>query len=129
MTRWYVDTSAALKLLVEEVESTALAETLDDESPALVSCLLLETELRRAVARAPQLTQTVVTDLLEAVDLHELPPALFVEAGLLPGANLRSLDALHLAAAVRLEVDGVLTYDRRMAAAVESLGMRVIAPV
>lgn len=129
MSRWYVDTSAALKLLVEEAESMALAEALDDESLELVSCLLLETELRRAAARASQLTQAVVTQLLEGVALHELPSALFVEAGLLPGANLRSLDALHLAAAVRLEVNGVLTYDRRMAEAAESLGMRVIAPV
>lgn len=129
MSRWYVDTSAALKLLLEEVESPALAAALDVESIGLVSCLLLETELRRVVAREPGLTQAVVSDLLEGVDLHELPSVLFVEAGLLPGSNLRSLDALHLAAAIRLEVDGVLTYDHRMAAAAESLGMRVIAPV
>lgn len=128
MSRWYVDTSAALKLLVEEAESRALAEALDDESLELVSCLLLETELRRAAARAPDLTQAVVTELLDGVDLHELPAPLFVEAGLLPGARLRSLDALHLAAAIRLGVDGVLTYDRRMAEAAESLGMRIIAP-
>lgn len=128
MSRWYVDTSAALKLVVEEAESTALAAALDDESLELVSSLLLETELRRVVAREPGLTQAVVTDLLEGVDLHELPSVLFVEAGLLPGTNLRSLDALHLAAAIRLEVDRVLTYDRCMAEAAESLGLRVIAP-
>jgi predicted nucleic acid-binding protein len=128
VSRWYVDTSAALKLLVEEVESAALAEAVDGEGPELVSCLLLETELRRVVAREPGLTQAAVTRLLDAVDLFELPPALFVEAGLLPGARLRSLDALHLAAAIRLEVDGVLTYDRRMAEGAESLGMSVVAP-
>lgn len=128
MSRWYLDTSAALKLLVEEAESVALTAVLDEESRELVSCLLLETELRRVVAREPGLTQAVVSDLLEGVDLHEVPSVLFVEAGLLPGAGLRSLDALHLAAAIRLEVDGVLTYDRRMAEGAESLGMRVIAP-
>lgn len=128
MSRWYVDTSAALKLIVDEAESTALAGALEDESPELVSCLLLETELRRAVAREPALTQAAVTELLEGVDLFELPSTLFVEAGLLPGAELRSLDALHLAAAIRLEVDGVLTYDRRMTDAAESLGMSVFAP-
>jgi predicted nucleic acid-binding protein len=80
------------------------------------------------VSREPSLTQGVVTQLLEGVDLYELPSAIFVEAGHLPGADLRSLDALHLAAAIRLEVDGVLTYDRRMAEAAESLGMTVVAP-
>lgn len=129
MSRWYVETSAALKLVLEEAESTALVEALEDESLELVSCLLLETELRRVVPREPGLTQLLVTELLEAIELHEVPPTMFVEAGLLPGEHLRSLDALHLAAAIRLEVDGVLTYDRRLAEAAEELGMRVVAPV
>lgn len=128
MTRWYVDTSAALKLISDEAESSALAEALKDESLELVSCLLLETELRRLVPRDPALTQALVTRLLEAFDLHELPSTLFVEAGLLPGAGLRSLDALHLTSALRLEVDMVLTYDRRMTEAAESLGINVVAP-
>ena len=47
----------------------------------------------------------------------------------LPGAGLRSLDALHLGAAIRLEVEAVLTYDVRMAEAATSLGLDVLAPV
>lgn len=128
MSRCYLDTSAALKLVVEESESDALADELRRRTPTLVACLLLETELRRVVAREPALTQRVVSELLRGVDLHELPPPLFVEAGLLPGANLRSLDALHLAAAIRLEVEAVITYDVRMAEAATSLGMDVLAP-
>jgi predicted nucleic acid-binding protein len=128
LSRCYLDTSAALKLVVEESESDALADELRRRTPTLVACLLLETELRRVVAREPALTQRVVSELLRGVDLHELPPPLFVEAGLLPGANLRSLDALHLAAAIRLEVEAVITYDVRMAEAATSLGMDVLAP-
>jgi predicted nucleic acid-binding protein len=128
VSRWYIDTSAALKLVVDEVESGALSVALDTESPDLVACLLLETELRRVVAREPALSQGVVSRLLEGVDVYELSPSLFAEAGLLPGPDLRSLDALHLAAAIRLDVDGVLTYDRRMAGAAEALGLTVIAP-
>lgn len=48
MTQWYLDTSAALKLMIDEEESGALADHLDAETPDLVACLLLETELRRA---------------------------------------------------------------------------------
>lgn len=128
MSRWYVDTSAAIKLIVEEAESEALSVALETEGAELVACLLLETELRRAASRAPELTQAAVSRLLEGVDLHELPSTLFTEAGLLPGAHLRSLDALHLAAAIRLGVDCVVSYDHRMVEAATQLGMTVVAP-
>ena len=128
MSRCYLDTSAAVKLIVQEAESDALAAELRSNEPDLVACLLLETELRRLVAREAVLTQKAVTDLLRGVDLQELPPPLFAEAGLLPGDHLCSLDALHLAAAIRLEVDAVVTYDQRMADAATSLGLQVLAP-
>ena len=128
MSRCYLDTSAAVKLVVEDAESEALAAELRGRKVELVACLLLETELRRLSAREPALTQMAVSQLLQGVNLYELPPPLFTEAGLLPGAGLGSLDALHLAAAIRLEVEAVSTYDRRMAEAATALGIRVLAP-
>ena len=127
MSRWYVDTSAALKLLVE-AESARLAEHLDTQSPDLVACLLLGTELRRAAQCHPPLSQGAVTELLDRVSLSEVPGSLFREAGLLAGVDLRSLDALHLMAAIRQGVDAVLTYDHRMARAARDLGVPVVAP-
>ncbi len=64
MSRWYVDTSAAMRLLVGESESDVLALA----------------------------------------------------------------DALHLASAIRLGVDFVVTCDRRMAEAAHDLGIPVLAP-
>lgn len=128
MSVWYLDTSAALKLLVEEAESDALARAVDAEQPDLVACWLLGTELRRAVHRTVGLTHGHVSAFLEGVGLYEVPASLFREAGLLPGAALRSLDALHLAAAVRIGVDAVLTYDLRMQDASRGLGLTVLAP-
>lgn len=128
MSQWYLDTAAALKLMVEESESSALADRLDSEVPDLVSCLLLETELRRAAQRREALSQERVSQFLERVGLYEVPASLFREAGLVTGANLRSLDALHLAAAVRIGVDAVVTYDQRMAQASRALGFAVVAP-
>ena len=128
MSRCYLDTSAALKLLVDEVESQALAETLDSLQPDLVACWLLETELRRAAHRLTQISQARVSELLDGVSLYEVPASLFREAGLLPGAHLRSLDALHLAAAVRIGVDRLVTYDLRMTEAAVEIGMGVLAP-
>ncbi|MFJ6133462.1 type II toxin-antitoxin system VapC family toxin [Janibacter terrae] len=128
MSRWYLDTSAALKLVIEERESSVLADHLDTETPDLVACLLLETELRRAAQRRGDLTQEVVSQLVERVNLFEMPASLFREAGLLGGPRPRSLDALHLAAAVRIGADAVVTYDHRMAEASRDLGFTVIAP-
>ncbi|TSD96099.1 type II toxin-antitoxin system VapC family toxin [Skermania sp. ID1734] len=128
MSRWYLDTSAALKLLLAEAESDALAEAIDAEQPDLVACLLLETELRRAANRIEPLTQSAVSDFLEGVDLYELPGSLFTAAGLLPGEHLRSLDALHLAAAVRIGAEQIITYDVRMAQSARALGLKLTAP-
>ena len=129
MSRWYLDTSAAVKLLVRESESAALIHMINHERPALTSSLLLETELRRTVHRIPALAQDMVTAMLAKVSLFELEPAQFTHAGLLPGTNLRSLDALHLATAIDLQADALLTYDVRMAAAAEEIGMPVLAAV
>lgn len=128
MSRWYLDTSAALKLVVEEPESDPLARTIDREQPDLVACCLLETELRRAAHREEALTQGMITDFLEGVALYEAPSSLFREAGVLPGSTFRSLDALHLAAAIRIGVDHVVTYDMRMGDSARVLGLTVLAP-
>ena len=128
MTRWYVDTSAALKLVVREAETRALASLIDAEAPELVACWLLDTEMRRAAHRIAPLSQAAVSDFLGNIDLYDAPASLFREAGVLAGTDLRSLDALHLAAAIRLGVDHVITYDVRMAASARALGLSVLAP-
>lgn len=48
--------------------------------------------------------------------------------GLLPGGHLRSLNALHLTAALRVDADIMVTYDQRQADAAETAGLPVLAP-
>ena len=127
MSRYYLDTSAAAKLLVNEVESDVLAEWADGEDTHLVGTHLLETELRR-FANRHNLPQVDVSGILARVDIHDLPPSLYREAGLLPGEVLRSLDALHLAASIRLDVDALVTYDVRLTGAAENAGLAVLSP-
>lgn len=127
MSSWYLDTSAAMKLLVSEAESEVLAATITDEQPDLVGCYLLETEVRRSV-QAHGLAQSAATELLEGVSLYEMPPFLFREAGLLVGEHVRSPDALHVAAAIQIGADQVIAYDRRMSAAARDSGLTVRAP-
>lgn len=122
----YLDTSAAAKLLVEQSESEALARYLDESEVEVVACMLLATELRRLVVREA-LPQSDASEVLEEVGLYDMPRSLYYEAGILAQQNLRSLDALHLAAAVRLGVDAVVTYDTRMAEAAQTIGLEALA--
>ncbi|MGH3852090.1 MAG: type II toxin-antitoxin system VapC family toxin [Pseudonocardiaceae bacterium] len=126
----YIETSAAAKLLVEEPASGRLATLLDkaaDQDDDLLSSMLLETELRRLAVRV-ELPQAAVTQLLERFDLVESDRTLYREAGLLPGRHLRGLDALHLAAALRVGADVMVTYDHRQADAANTAGLPVLAP-
>ena len=123
----YVDTSALGALLVEQLESDALEGWLDQTSDMLVSSDLLEIELRRLAVREG-IDQADVTRLLDGVSLAALDRAVYRSAGLLPMPYLRTLDALHLEAAMRLDAAAVLTYDRRLSKAARSVGLRVVAP-
>lgn len=126
----YLDTSAAAKLVVDEAESEALGAYLDGiaEEHDPVSSALLETELRRLAVRL-ELDQAVMSDLLARIDLVDPPRSLFHEAGLLPGKSLRSLDALHLATALRVGAETIVAYDARLLSAARSLGLAVHSPV
>ncbi len=72
--------------------------------------------------------QDRISAFLATIDLYGVTNALFRQAGLLPGTSLRSLDALHLASAIALDVDAILTYDVRLGEAAEQAGMDVVAP-
>lgn len=123
----YADTSALGALLVAQAETQALVDWLDQTPADLVSSDLLETELRRMAVREGR-DQSKVSAILEGVSLAVLDRATYRSAGLLPMPYLRTLDALHLEAAMRLDVDAVLTYDHRLGEAARAAGLDVIAP-
>lgn len=123
----YVDTSALGALLLEQPETDALIAWLDETTDALVSSDLLETELRRVAIRE-ELSQEDVTRLLEGVSIASLDRAVYRGAGLLPMPYLRTLDALHLEAALRLDAAAILTYDQRLGRAARTVGIQVISP-
>ncbi len=125
--RVYVDTSALGALLVWQQETEALVEWLEEADVDLVSSDLLETELRRMAVREGR-DQARVSAMLNGVSLAALDRAVYRSAGFLPMPYLRTLDALHLEAAMRLDVDAVLTYDHRLAEAAVAVGLSVVAP-
>lgn len=128
MTVTYLDASAALKLIVEERESAALAEELTARPDRrLVASWLLHTELHCAAGRHPQeLDAESVRSVLATVNLMDLTRGDMIAAGTL--APLRSNDAIHLAVAIRLGVDEIATYDSELATAAMHAGLSVLAP-
>lgn len=125
--RIYVDTSALAALLIDELHSEALLEWLDRTPDELVSGDLLETELRRLVVREG-LDHADASRLLDGIGLAAIDRAVLRSAGYLPMPGLRTLDAIHLEAAIRLDATAVLTYDQRLAEAATVVGLDVIAP-
>ena len=125
----YVDSSALVKLVVEEAESESLRDLLATDADQLASAII-EVEVARAVRRvAPELTEKA-DEVVAQITVIEVSDTIRARAALLEPATLRSLDALHLATAVEIgdALDAVVTYDARMAAASASLGMVVLAP-
>lgn len=124
----YLDASALVKLVLPERESSALASWVEGRSP-LVTCTLARVEVVRAVRPHGSSAVRTARVLLGEMDLAHLDDALLDLAAELE-APLRSLDAIHLAAALELgdELEAVVTHDERMARGAEALGLPVAAP-
>lgn len=126
----YVDTSALLKLVVAEPESAALRGFLEGSATTAVSSDLARTEVIRAVRRGAPEQVVTARAVLDSLVLLTVTTETFEAAGRLDPSMLRSLDALHLAAALSLgdELEAMITYDERLAQACRANGVDVLAP-
>jgi predicted nucleic acid-binding protein len=128
---FYVDTSAVLKLLVEQSHSKAFAAFYDSNtSSSWVSSTLLRVEVMRAVTRVMPAMIPDARDLLLAFDYVTMDNDVVDAAMIEPDRMLRSLDAIHLASARILgaELDALITYDDRLMSAAGDAGMTVESP-
>jgi hypothetical protein len=125
----YLDSSALVKLVVRESESRALRGYLERERERL-SCGLARTEVLRAVRPVGPAAVERARRLFRSINMIRLDDTLLDAAGMLEPLVLRSLDAIHLAAAqlVAPTLRAFVTYDRRLADAAASLGFPVAAP-
>lgn len=125
----YLDSSAIVKLAVREPESFALRRYLRKRRP-LVSSALARTEVLRALLPAGDEAVARGRDVLQRLDLVRVNDHILNAAALLLPAEVRSLDAIHLATAQQLGRDlrVLITYDDRMAAAARALGYRIVQP-
>jgi uncharacterized protein len=125
----YLDSSALVKLVISERESLAVRRYLR-RHPRRASCALARVEVLRALRLERPAVLTRARRLLHRLHIVRIDDELLEAAALLDPAILRSLDAIHLAAAQVFgdELTAVVTYDRRMATAAEFLGLKVDVP-
>jgi predicted nucleic acid-binding protein len=125
------DTSALVKLVIEEPETHALGTWLRSRGhEPWVASELCRVEVVRAVTRAEPAAVGAARELLDGLDLVPLSRGLLGEAAALSPPSLRSLDAIHLATAMTLgpELEALLVYDQRLAAAATRAELPVAYP-
>jgi uncharacterized protein len=130
MATVYVDTSALARMLLDEPDAIAIEHSLHAYDRRVAS-RLLQIELRRVGLRTNLLDG--VGEILAEVALIPLEGAILTYAETVPPATVGTLDAIHLATAVRLakagELDALMTYDKQLAAGAKAHGIMVLSPV
>jgi predicted nucleic acid-binding protein len=131
----YFDTSALIKRVVIEPESSSLIDALDGHAKAndvLVSSSLAWVEVTRALRARTRLSHAeaaaAADDAMSGLAEQPISTEVVNLARRIDPRVLRSLDAVHLASAVLLGADVVVTYDERLAIACESNGLATAAP-
>jgi uncharacterized protein len=120
----YLDSSAFVKLVVTEAQSTQLRAFLATHEARRVSSSLLRAEALRAVRHLGPDALAIAREGLRRVDLIAIDDRILDASGILEPRRLRTLDAIHLATALTLgdDLDTIVTYDDRIIAEAGSLG-------
>jgi predicted nucleic acid-binding protein len=133
--RVYLDSSAVIKRVIAEQASDELVATIDEHESAgdlLVSSSLAWIEMTRALhARANREPATAIAladDALSGVAEQAISAEVVSLARRLNPSSLRSLDAIHLASALLLDVHQLITYDDRLIAACRANGVNTLSP-
>jgi predicted nucleic acid-binding protein len=127
----YLDTAAIVKLVHAESESQALRDWLDERADVgWVSSVLAEIESARTLARHAPEAVTRLQLVLDLMDLVELDAGTRILAQTVKPATVRSLDAIHLATALRIHppITSFVTYDKGLADAAHAAGLTVDLP-
>ena len=127
----YLDSSAIVKLIVAEPETDALFAELA-QWPDRVSSALAEAEAHRALRRTRQskAVHARADAVLQAISLIRIDAPVLARAAQFVRPDMRSLDAIHLAAALTMgdDPEAFITYDDRQAKAAEAEGLKVVQP-
>lgn len=130
----YLDTAAIVKLIRREAETEALHGWLtSQEDKALVASTLVEVEVPRALRRTDPGKLVAVPTLLAKLNRIPMDETVRATAAAYADPLLRTLDAIHLASAQTLVLEGIpltalVTYDKRLLAAATEAGLATASP-
>jgi uncharacterized protein len=127
----YLDSSALVKLAVNEPETAALTSFIAIRADqALVSSSLHRAEVLRAIWRAEPGALPRAQRMIRRVSLVTLSHDLLDNAATLPPGELSTTAAIHLASALALKRDltAFVCYDKQLLDAAESAGLPVASP-
>jgi predicted nucleic acid-binding protein len=126
----YLDSSAVVKLSRQEPETDALRAWLAANPRPLATSALVRTEAARALHRIEPAALPVLRRVLSLLHQKPITDTVLDAAAHLPGAALRSLDAIHLATAEELApmLTWFVAYDKRLADAAVQRGLPVASP-
>lgn len=129
MATVYVDTSVLGRVLLGEPDTRAILRSLD-AFELRVASRLMRVELRRLGLRTGLLAEA--DRLLTGVALLPVDDSLLAAAESVAPPTVATLDAIHLATALRLSsvqrLDAIMTYDMRLAGGARDHGLAVLAP-
>jgi uncharacterized protein len=129
MSTVYVDTSVLGRVLRDERGTPAIVRDLHLFEQRAAS-RLLRVELRRLGLREGMLAH--VDTLLDRIALIPLDDQILTAAETTMPSGVATLDAIHLATALRLaeagELDALMTYDEQLANAAREHGIEVLSP-
>ena len=126
---FYLDSSALVKLVIEEPESAALENHLTEDAVLATSRLaLVEVPRAARIANPSEELQQETQRLLAACLLVDVSDHVLKSAASLASRAVRTLDAIHLATALYIDADELLAYDRRLLEAGETQSLDVAAP-
>ena len=126
--RWYIDSSAIIKLIKPELESNSLLQKLP---PLLTTSQLSRVEVIRTINSHHPILLEDAYDVLVDIPMLQVDYAVLSGAENLPAfIKLRALDSIHMATALSMksEIEGIITYDKEMVTAAVALGFKTLSP-
>lgn len=128
MRNIYIDSSAILKLIIQEKESDAVRSI---SRARFITSQISRVEVIRTILRHEPKALKAAEGVLKNINILPIDSTTLTQAERLPERiNIRGFDAIHMAAAGKfgLKINLILTYDKQMAKAAKDLGFEVLAP-
>ena len=125
---WYLDSSAILKLIIDEPESAAMRNIFNERS---MTSVISRLEVVRNIRRLDPLALGAAQNILSRISMLPISEVVLKTAETITATtSLKSLDCIHIASMITSATPllGIITYDKAMGANAEILGIQVLNP-